>query len=46
MHVALPTMIGSLLGAGLTAALAWDCWRHPIEQAQPRQDINSEPVRR
>jgi hypothetical protein len=45
MHVALTTLIGSLLGAGLTAALAWDCWRHPIEQKQQHQDIRRESLR-
>ena len=38
MHVALSTLVGSLLGAVLTAALAWDWWRHPIEQTQQHRD--------
>ena len=45
MHVALTTMIGSLLGAGLTAGLAWDCWRHPIEQEQQHQDGRRQTLR-
>jgi len=31
MHLALSSVIGSLLGSGLISALAWDWWRHPLE---------------
>ncbi len=41
MHLALSSMVGSLLGTGLISALAWDWWRHPLEPQRVREQNDS-----